>query len=320
MDNIFTELKYHEIKDQYLINKELYNQNIASYIYIRYGYFTQICSHINLKLDYNIFDRFVDTNSDIIKYKIDCFNDYVILLKSDDNIVCIGQNNIFNICELMPCHILNMRIHFNSFSKFFDDIKFNPDSSIIITYEYISNFKEKVKNIIQFIFSKLNYSNTYESTIDLLKQVKNYFPYNDLVYPNCTVPYFSIDSKEEQEYWTNLIKEYLNQIQNLLGTIKKMDKVKYIYNIIHKYIHLTIKHKNFLMTSYRKIEQLFNDIYCEIYKNIILIQTSESNCKIISESNYNIKICISALNSIQRVHMLIKDNEHTKMVYKLELI
>jgi hypothetical protein len=317
MDSTFDDPNHNEIQDPYLINKELYDQNIASFIYIRYGYFKQICTHINIKLDYDIFDKFAETNSDIIKCKIDCFNDYVILLKTDDNIVCIGQNNILNICELMPCHILNMRIHFNSFGKFFDDIKFNPNCSTIITNEYIDHFKQKVKNIIEYILSKLNYSNTHYSTMNTLKQVKNYFPYDDLIYPNCEVPHFSIDSEEEKLYWIDLIKKYLAQIQEISGPINKMDKVKHVYNIIHKYIHLTIKHINLLITLYNKINQLFYDIYHEIYKNIILIQNSESNNEIISECYYKIKICVFALNSIQRVQMLITDREQTKIVYKL---
>jgi hypothetical protein len=332
MDSLINDSK--TIDKLYLDNEfdTLYGQNISSFIYTRYGYLAQICDKLNIKLDYNHYTHFIDSNSDIIKYKIDCFSDYTILLKSDamsnlsdlqpsfGNILCIGQNNIFNISDLMPCQIYYMRIHFNSFASFFDDIKFNPDSTVICTDEYISNLKEKIKNVLEFIFSKLNYSNTYETIQHTLKQVKNHFQYDDMIYSNSKIPYFLIDSKEEEQYWLNVVKKYLNYIENISTGIEKIIYAKDLYNFIHKYIHLTIKYRKFLLVVYSKIKELFDNIYCQIYINIIIIQKSESNTDLRNQAYYDIKMCVSALNSIQRVYMLIKDCEQTKIVYKLELL
>jgi hypothetical protein len=313
------------IGETYLIYS-LYNSIIASFIYTRFGFFKQICDQIYDKIDDNynklidnynkVSETYINNNEEIIKYKIDCLSDYVIMKKSNGDVICFGQNNIFNINDLVPCQIYFMRINYKTFEDLFTnkDININPSSKNEITNEYMVKFKSMSKVIISYIISKLNYEKKYEDIQMMIKEkIKISFPYKEVIYPtNKKLVYeLQINSEEEKEYWMNSIKFYLKEMEEQKGIQNKINYSTNIFNFNHKYIHCIIPHKKFLETIMKKINELKKDFYKTIYNYIT------KNEIITSEIYTQIQLCLYAYNSCNRVQILLNNGEDTKLVYRL---
>jgi len=313
------------IGETYLMDS-IYNPIIASFIYTRFGYFKQISDQINdqndnnynkLVDDYNkVSETYINNNEEIIKYKIDCLTDYVIMKKSNGDVICFGQNNIFNINDLMPCQIYFMRINYKTFEDLFIDydININPLNKNEITNEYMVKFKSMAKNVISYIISKLNYEKKYEDIQIIIKEkIKINFPYEENIYPTDKklINELQINSEEEKKYWMDSIKFYLKKMEKQKGLQNKINYSNNIFNFNHKYIHCTIPNKNFLVTIVNKINELKNNFYSTIYNYII-------DNEIISLEVYmQIQLCLYAYNSCNRVHILLNDGIETKLVYRL---
>ena len=306
----------------YSVNIINYDPLILSYLCTRYGFFKQICDQIDIELPIKYFYNY--TLDEIAKYKIDCLTDYVIYMQSNENIICINQNyphNMFNINDLMPCQIIYMRIHFLSFQQLFisSDIDIvnllNLSSYKDITNEYITNLKINIKIIIQFILSKLNYNKTDNDIKPILSKITTILYPNELLSMNNEE--FILNSEEEKKNWIGTIKKYLSFSFEPHEKLQKIKNIKYLYNFIHKYIHITIKNKNFLETNLNKINDLLKAVNETIYTNIKLLSNTNSQNNINLEFNSNILICLSAINSMLKVHMLIKDINQTNLIYRI---
>jgi hypothetical protein len=286
---------------------------VKSFIDLNFSYFKKLCDITEIKLD-NI-EKYISDKSNIIKYKLDCLTDYIIFAQTNGTILCIGQNNIFNITELHPCQIYYMRINYKSFTPLIKKTKsnnlfeFNPSNKNQITVEYLDELKIIIKQIIIIILDKLNFNIIYDDIKLKLKKINNTFIYDEILYPNNKniVTEFKINSPLEKDYWIKTVKYFIDKINNGGSIIDKVQIIKNIYNINHKYIHI-IKNMNISMILYNKIDELKIDLYNIIYDYIYNLDGTMSLEKI-NELYANINICLSCYNSFTRY--LIIGNYYT---------
>ena len=295
------------------------NYLTKTYNILRFGTFLQICDLINIDLDHKYFKYYLNPIQ-INDHKIDCLNEYNIFAKQNNELICIGQNNIFNLNDLMPCQIICMRIQYKSFNNELENFNTQLTNIDDLTLTYINEFKIIAEKIIRYILLKLNYemnelNYTYKKT---LNKIQNTFQYNDIIYKpyDKIVPNFEINSDDEKNYWIELIKKHLAICENAQGKTNKCLVAKHIYNIIHKYIHLSIKHPNFLKTQLAKINELsteLNQFACDLLK---LLDGNQDNTEKIYTDIY---VFISTLNALARVKMLIVTNndETIPLIYKI---
>ena len=297
---------------------------IKTYYILRFGTFIQICDLLNIELGDKYFRSYLNTIK-INEHKIDCLNEYNIIARQNGKLLCIGQNNMFNINDLMPCQIMTMKIQYKSFLQILNDTdlsNFNTHLTNIndLTTSYIEQFKLVANKIIKYILVNLNYEISESTPIYIanLNKIQNTFPYEDVVYEpeGKTIPNFKVNSVEEKTYWVQLVKVYLQKCEDAKGSINKALVVKTIYNIIHKYIHLVIGHKKFLTTQLDKINELIpqlNDNICN------LLESLDGNFEKNEKAYSDIYSYVGALNSMHRVKMLVETNndEEVPLIYKI---
>jgi len=295
------------------------NTNITTlyaYYILRFGSFIEICKFINIKLDIEYFKQSYES-TEIIKYKLDCLNDYTIFMRQSCNLICCGQQNILNINDLLPCQVINMKINYQSFSSLLA-FNYNLECYEELTEVYIDRFKIYVTTIIDYILNKLNYSQQFELIEETIDKINDIFYYENII--NISPTSLQINSDEEKKYWTKIIKYYLDKINDYDNvSIHQLCDIKYLYNILHKYLHYTFKYKIFFQMIINKNSVIINnDIPNMIYKRIkkLSITDHENNQQMYIEM---IQIMYT-MNAIKRVSMFVGNDKNAELIpiYKIK--